>query len=169
MKFICCLNNNQEEGAFDVYTLPDTALHINKRPFFIPDYAMPCLMHQHRAVRICRLGRSISARFAHRYYDAATLCTRMEAPSLPKGIGRCFDECLAVGEWLDLEKALPHPDAAGLADEADRAIAHVSQFFTLRQGDIILLTPTSPTREAHIGQHVALTWCDTDVLQINIK
>lgn len=143
--------------------LPDTALHINKRPFFIPDYASPCLMHIHRAVHICRLGRSISQRFASRYYDAKTLCARMEAPNLPPAIGCTFDECVSVGEWV-------HTDSTQAPDvEADRAIAEVSQYFTLRQGDVILLNTVREAEVVAINQHIEETYNGTPVLQFNIK
>lgn len=163
MKFITCLYNKNEERPFNIYVMPDTALHINKRPFFIPDYAAPCLMSVHQAVRICRLGRSISERFASRYYDSITLCARMEAPSLPPAVGRTFDECISVGEWLTTP-----PDFA-LQKEADRAIAEVSKYFTLRQGDVILLSTIRDSEEVHINQHVEENYCGANVLQFNIK
>lgn len=167
MKFICCSHNKSDELPFDVYTLPDTALHINKRPFFIPDYAVPCLMQVHRAVRICRLGKCISPRFAGRYYDAITLCARFEAPTLPPAVGRCFDECLSVGEWLP--KANVAAEAESLDAEACSAIAYVSSFFTLRQGDVILLTAEHEGEEVHIDQHIEIEHAGHTVLQFNIK
>lgn len=163
MKFITCLYNKNEERPFDIYVMPDTALHINKRPFFIPDYAEPCMMHIHQAVHICRLGRSISERFASRYYDAITLCSRMEAPALPAAIGRTFDECISVGEWLNVSPS------AELQQEAVRAIAEVSKYFTLRQGDVILLSTIRDVEEVHINQHVEENYCGANVLQFNIK
>lgn len=163
MKFITCLYNKNGERPFEIYVMPDTALHINKRPFFIPDYAVPCLMSVHRAVHVCRLGRCISQRFAHRYYDAVTLCTRMEAPALPPAIGRTFDECVSVGEWLPVEQD------PTFGEEADRAVAEVSQYFTLRQGDVILLSTIRDPEEVAIDQHVEENLNGTPVLQFNIK
>lgn len=149
--------------------MPDTALHIDKRPFFIPDYAEPCVMHLHRAIHICRLGRNISERFASRYYDGCTLCTRMEAPSLPPSVGLTFDECITVGEWqapdaLDAMEAL-----APIAPLAAKAIAEVSRYFTLRQGDVILLDEPRNAEPVHIGQHIEEKIGTSTVLQYNIK
>lgn len=166
MKFIACPHNKIGDCPFDIYVMPDTALHINKRPFFIPDYASPCLMYLHRAVRICRLGRCISQRFASRYYDAATLCARMEAPTLPPEVGRTFDECVSVGEWIPTEQCA---DAESLQTEADRAIAEVSQYYTLRQGDVILLDIVREPENVQINQHIDETYNGTQVLQFNIK
>lgn len=165
MKFIVFQHNKTEERPFEIYTMPDTALHINKRPFFIPDYASPCVMHLHHAVRICRLGRCISQRFAHRYYDAVTLCTRMEAPALPPAVGRCFDECLSVGEWID--KA--DDNFKDIEEAAARAISEVSTYFTLRQGDVILLDEVCDAEEVKIDQHIEKILEGKTVLQFNIK
>lgn len=167
MKFICCSHNKSDERPFDIYTLPDTALHINKRPFFIPDYADPCIQQLHRAVRICRLGKCISPRFAGRYYDAITLCARFEAPTLPPAVGCCFDECLSVGEWLPKDHVTTEVER--LDAEARNAIAYASSFFTLRQGDVILLTPEGDGQEAHINQHIEIEYAGHTVLQFNIK
>lgn len=145
--------------------MPDTALHINKRPFFIPDYATPCVMHLHRAVHICRLGKSISERFASRYYDAFTLCSRMEAPAIPATIGRAFDECVSVGEWLPMEQL----EADDLRLLAAKAIAEVSKYFMLRQGDVLLLDEVRAPEEVHINQHIEESLCGQPVLQFNIK
>lgn len=168
MKFICCSYNKNVNPAFNIYVMPDTALHINKRPFFIPDYANPCMMHVHRAIRICRLGKSISERFASRYYDSITLCARMEAPAIPAAIGCTFDECISVGEWIT---PIPETDdiTNSLATLAAKAIAEVSKYFTLRQGDVILLDEVRPAEEVHINQHIEESICERQVLQFNIK
>lgn len=149
--------------------MPDTALHINKRPFFIPDYAEPCVMHLHRAIHIHRLGRNISERFASRYYDAATLCSRMEAPNLPNPIGRTFDECISVGEWIPIEHMKLQMDLTRFQCEADKAISVVSQYFTLRQGDVILLSTIREPEMVAIDQHIEESLLGTIVLQFNIK
>lgn len=152
--------------------MPDTALHINKRPFFIPDYATPCIMHLHRAVHICRLGKSVSERFASRYYDAFSLCSRMEAPAMPPSIGRAFDECISVGEWLPINSEggiAICEDTDNLVQLAAKAIAEVSKYFMLRQGDVILLDEVRAPEEVHINQHIEESFCGQPVLQFNIK
>ncbi|EJW95300.1 2-hydroxyhepta-2,4-diene-1,7-dioate isomerase, fumarylacetoacetate hydrolase family protein, partial [gut metagenome] len=53
-----------------VLTVPDTALLIQKRPFFIPDFTQDCRAQLCAVIRITRLGRSIGERFVPRYYQA---------------------------------------------------------------------------------------------------
>ena len=160
-----------------MYTVPDTAIHINKRPFFIPDYAQPCLMQLRWAVRISRLGRCISPRFASRYYDAITVCAHCATPALPAAQGLCFDDCITIGEWLPVA-ATDIADAANgmagaatdIADAAIEAIAEVSRYYTLRQGDILLLDGIAAPTEVHIDQHIEHTLnATTTLLSFNIK
>ena len=162
MKFISFKDNISAENALiecepRMYCIPDTALHINKRPFFIPPFAVPCVMQLRWAIRIVRLGRNISARFATRYYDAATLCAHFAAPALPPSQGLCFDDCLTVGEWQN------HTLVS--TETACRAIEEVSKFYTLRQGDILLLEPHGNVKEVKIGEHVEVE----NYLNFNIK
>ena len=115
MKLIVLYNNypatalNKE--ALDVYTLPDTALLKDGKPFFIPDFADPCTIQGHLVVRICRLGRSISERFAHRYYDAVTVGATFTAENLRQELAEAqrpwdlavgFDGAAAIGKMIPL-------------------------------------------------------------------
>ncbi len=116
MKIIVVHNNYpisplDNEAPLTVYTLPDTAILKDGKPFFIPDFANPCCVQGHLVVKICRLGRSISERFAHRYYDAITvgstftaeeLRTTLAANHLPWDIAVGFDGAASIGKLIPL-------------------------------------------------------------------
>ena len=125
MKLIVLYNNYPatalNEEALDVYTLPDTALLKDGKPFFIPDFADPCTIQGHLVVRICRLGRSISERFAHRYYDAVTVGATFTAENLRQELAEAqrpwdlavgFDGAAAIGKMIPLyaTKQLTQPE-----------------------------------------------------------
>lgn len=91
-----------------VFTKCDSALITRGRPFFIPDYTQECEYETELVVRICRMGRSISERFAHRYYDAVTvgidftardLQRKLRAQGLPWDIAKGFDGSAVIGEF----------------------------------------------------------------------
>ncbi len=93
-----------------VFTKCDSALITRGRPFFIPDYTKECEYEAELVVRICRMGRSISERFAHRYYDAVTvgvdftardLQRKLRAEGLPWDIAKGFDGSAVVGDFRD--------------------------------------------------------------------
>ena len=56
-----------------LFMKPDSALLKDSKPFFIPDFCEQVDYETEMVVRICRLGKNISERFAHRYYDAVTV------------------------------------------------------------------------------------------------
>ena len=56
-----------------IFTKADSALLKDHKPFFIPDWSEQVDYETELVVRICRLGKSIPERFAHRYYDAVTI------------------------------------------------------------------------------------------------
>ena len=74
---------------------PDSALLKDSKPFFIPDFCEQVDYETEMVVRICRLGKNISERFAHRYYDAVTVGIDLppvtcSVSSVPKeSLGNC--------------------------------------------------------------------------------
>ena len=56
-----------------IFMKPDSAWVKDSKPFFIPDFSKRVDYETELVVRICRLGKNIAPRFAHRYYDAVTV------------------------------------------------------------------------------------------------
>ena len=203
---ILVLHNNysfsalSEQGAFSsapsdliYYTLPETSLQRNGKPVFLPDYANPAQLEVHLAVRICRLGRHISARFASRYYDAATVIPHFIAPALwektqklglPWDAALGFDNATPLGEFVEIAPStVSQLDFSLRVDgkeqmsgsttqwlhHVDNVIAEVSQYFTLRRGDILLMgAPTAPifiTPDHKVETYLG----ETRVLSFNVK
>lgn len=113
-----------------VFTKCDSALITRGRPFFIPDYTQECEYETELVVRICRMGRSISERFAHRYYDAVTvgidftardLQRKLRAQGLPWDIAKGFDGSAVIGEFRNFN----NDKEALLEGAAQRNEAHI--------------------------------------------
>lgn len=144
--------------------LPETAQLRNERPLFLPDFANPASVSLYLAVRICRLGRSISERFAHRYYDAATVIPHFSVPLAPNGQSadselsfaatQGFDNALPTGRYLPIDRdqlaacsfslSVDGQEqlnglGSALRFDADHLIAHLSNYHTVRNGDLLLL------------------------------
>ena len=123
--------NVQEDVIYKepvVFTKCDSALVTRGKPFFIPDYTEECEYEAELVVRICRMGRSISERFAHRYYDAVTvgvdftardLQRRLREKGLPWDLAKGFDGSAVIGEFRDFngESALQLPGASSRNEE----------------------------------------------------
>ena len=120
MNIIIVRNNYGDSALIDkvpavVYDfLPETAQLRNERPLFLPDFANPAQVQLYLSVRICRLGRSISERFAHRYYDAATVIPHFSAPTAneaensgtqhPTAAAAGFDNALPTGRFIPIDR-----------------------------------------------------------------
>ena len=177
-----------------IYTLPDTAFLKDHRPFFVPDFADPCTMQLHLVVRIWRLGRSISERFAHRYYDAVSVGVTFTAENLledlrekglPWELAKGFDGAAALGNFVpiaDLGDYTQLPFSLHRGEETiqtgfgkdmiwniDKLIAYISQFYTLKQGDFIFTgspaLPTTAVTNTNISGYIG----EQKVLSFNVK
>ena len=103
-----------------IFTKADSAILNQGKPFFIPDHLGRIDYETEVVVRICRLGKNIPQRFAHRYYDALTIGIDFTARDLQKKaseagqpwtICKGFDGSAAIGEWIPKEKLLTDPEA----------------------------------------------------------
>lgn len=145
-----------------IFMKPDSALLKDSKPFFIPDFCEQVDYETELVVRINRLGKNISERFAHRYYDAVTvgidftardLQRKFRAEGKPWELCKGFDSSAAIGDWIPVERFKNvqdihfHLDIDGNCVQkgytgdmlfcVDRIIAYVSQFCTLKIGDLL--------------------------------
>ncbi|MCM1163756.1 MAG: hypothetical protein NC339_05855 [Muribaculaceae bacterium] len=135
--------------------MPDSALLLPGRPMFFPEEGSGWVLEPHVAVRLNRLGKGVSPRFAHRYYDALTLGLRLTLPGHPApGLLSGMDASVVCGEWLEPERfaelgELTIKDTTlrlpfSPSDIAE-AIAAVSRLTTIKMGDIVLLPTVAPS------------------------
>lgn len=145
-----------------IFTKADSALLKDGKPFFIPHFTKQCEYETELVVRICRLGRSIAPRWAHRYYDAVTvgidftardLQQELRQKGLPWELSKGFDGSAVVGRFVplselgDVQNLNFHLDingrtvqrgcAADMLFRVDEIVSYISQFFMLKMGDLI--------------------------------
>lgn len=163
-----------------IFTKADSALLKSGKPFFVPDWAERVDYEAEIVVRICRLGKSIPVRFAHRYYDAVTLGIdftardwqqRARRQGLPWTICKGFDGSAALGEWcevsderwdvqnlhfhLDIDgKTVQQGHTADMLYTVDELIAYISRFFTLRTGDLLFTGTPAGVGPVAIDNHL---------------
>lgn len=177
-----------------IFTKPDSALLKDGKPFFIPDFTEQCDYETELVVRICRLGKNIAPRFAHRYYDAVTvgidftardLQRKFRANGWPWELCKGFDSSAVIGNFLPKDK-LPdvqqipfrldidgHTAQSGYSGDmlfpVDEIIAYVSRFFTLKIGDLVFTGTPSGVGPVRIGQHLQGYIQDCKVLDFNVR
>lgn len=162
-----------------IFMKPDSALLKDGKPFFIPDFSEEIHYETELVVKINRLGKNISERFAHRYYDAITVGIDFTARDLqrnarvsgnPWEISKGFDGSAAIGDFLpkehfkDIQFLNFHLDIDGntvqkgyagdMLFRIDQVIAYVSRFFTLKIGDLLFTGTPAGVGPVKIGQHL---------------
>ena len=173
------LNNTLLPEKPVIFMKPDSAILKDGKPFFIPEFSEQVDYETELVVRICRLGKHIAPRFAHRYYDAVTvgidftardLQNDFRAKGLPWELCKGFDDSAVLGNFVPTEK-LPaiqdlhfHLDIDGqtvqrghTADmlfKVDEIIAYVSQFCTLKIGDLLFTGTPVGVGPVSVGQHL---------------
>ncbi len=145
-----------------IFLKPDSSILRVNNPFFIPDFAEEFHYETEIVVRICRVGRSIEQRYAHRYYDsigigidftARDLQRKLMANGQPWEIAKSFDQSAAISEFLpksefeDVQNIDFHLEINGEVRQRgntrdmlftiDEIVSYVSRFFTLKMGDLI--------------------------------
>ena len=177
-----------------IFLKADTALLKDHKPFFIPDHLGSIEYEAEVVVRICRLGKNIPQRFAHRYYDACTvgidftareMQRRLASQGKPWDLAKGFDGAACIGDWVPKEK-LPdiqrlrfHLDINGeevqqgytgdMFYPVDEIIAYISQFYTLKTGDILYTGTPTGVGPVHIDDHIVGFIEERKVLDFNCK
>ena len=162
-----------------VFMKPDTALLKSGNPFFLPDFSEQIDYEVELVVRINRLGKNITERFAHRYYEEITVGIDFTARDiqkkakdngLPWEIAKGFDNSAVLGTFIqksevaDLQNLCFHLDINGktvqtgnsqdMIYSVDKIIAYISQFFTLKIGDIIFTGTPAGVGAVAINDHL---------------
>jgi 2-keto-4-pentenoate hydratase/2-oxohepta-3-ene-1,7-dioic acid hydratase in catechol pathway len=155
---------------------PNTALLLNNRPFYFPDYTNDLHYEGELVLRICKNGRSVQPEFASRYYDAVAfgidftardIQDRLKAKGHPWEIAKGFDRSAPLSKWVPLDQltdvsnihfqlkkngeVVQNGQTADLIFPFDSLICHISRYFTLHKGDMIFTGTPAGVGPVHIG------------------
>ncbi len=145
-----------------VFMKPDSALLKNNKPFFLPDFSKEIHYETEIIVKINRIGKNISEKFADRYFDeiglgidftARDLQRKLKQEGKPWELCKGFDGSAVIGtfypkkEFKDIQNINFHLIQNGIEVQngnskdmifpINKIISYISQFFTLKIGDII--------------------------------
>jgi 2-keto-4-pentenoate hydratase/2-oxohepta-3-ene-1,7-dioic acid hydratase in catechol pathway len=182
---------NNEVPTEPVFFLkPDTALLIRNRPFYYPPFSANIHYEVELVLKICKVGKCIQKEFAHTYYNeigigidftARDIQDAAKQKGLPWAIAKGFDHSAPIGRFLPATAFPDHrnidfsltlngaPVQKGnsglMIHDFNAIISAISQFMTLRTGDLIFTgTPAGvgPVRpgdrlEAFIGDEKLLS------------
>jgi 2-keto-4-pentenoate hydratase/2-oxohepta-3-ene-1,7-dioic acid hydratase in catechol pathway len=161
VKHIEELNNDRPDEPV-VFLKPDSSILLKQHPFVIPEFTDDVHHEVELLVKINKVGKYIEPKFASNYYDeiglgidftARDLQAKLKEKGLPWEKAKSFDGSAVIGEFYpksdsktleDLEfKLVKNGEIVQLGNtkhmiwKIDELISHVSQYFTLKKGDII--------------------------------
>lgn len=162
-----------------IFTKADSSLLKDGKPFFLPDHLGRIDYETELVVRLCRLGKTIEPRFASRYYDAVTvgmdftardLQQRLRAEGKPWELCKGFDGAALIGDFVPLTELPPvehlnfraeinghivqQGNTRDMLTSVDHLISYISQFFTLKTGDLLFTGTPVGVGPVHIGDHI---------------
>ena len=160
VKHIKELENERPENPV-VFLKPDSAILPKNHPFFIPPFSNDVHYEVEVLIKINKVGKHIAARFADKYYDEVGLgidftARDVQAHCKEKGLpwekAKAFDGSAVIGQFFpkeefDLEnlsfqllknnKVVQDGNTKAMLWKIDELIGYVSQYFTLKKGDLI--------------------------------
>ena len=153
---------NERPNEPVVFLKPDSAILLKQHPFVIPEFSNDVHHEVEILVKINKVGKYIEPRFAHNYYDeiglgidftARDLQSKLKENGLPWEKAKAFDGSAVIGDFLlkkefnSLENinfelrnngnVVQQGNSSHMLWKIDELIAHVSQFFTIKKGDIL--------------------------------
>ncbi len=177
-----------------VFMKPDSAILRKNRPFYIPDFTQDLHHEVELIVKINRLGKNIARKFAHRYYaeiglgidfTARDLQNQLKKKGHPWEISKAFDYSAVIGDFmpvaaienvdeidfrLDINgKTVQQANSSAMIFKIDELIAYVSQFFTLKIGDLIYTGTPAGVGPVQIGDRLQGYIFDRKMFDFNIK
>jgi 2-keto-4-pentenoate hydratase/2-oxohepta-3-ene-1,7-dioic acid hydratase in catechol pathway len=169
---------------------PETAIITKDRPFFYPEFSQDIHFETELVFRISKVGKYIEERFADTYYDAIgigfdltarDLQQEFKVKGLPWEPAKAFDGSAPISDFIPIEEfsdiqnitfsmkkngvVMQTGKSSEMLFNIHRIISYVSQFVTLKIGDLIFTgTPAGvgsievgDKLEAFIGERLMLT------------
>lgn len=176
-----------------IFMKPDSAILREGEPFFIPDWSSDIHYETEIVVRINRIGKNIEKRFAHKYYEefslgldftARDIQSILKSKGLPWEKAKAFDRSAFVAHWLPVKeyalnqldfslqingKQVQKGNTSDMLHGIDEIISHVSQYFTLKIGDLIFTGTPEGVGPVHTGDVLEGFIQDRRVFGVKIK
>lgn len=201
---IICIGRNYSDHAKEMnaplpskpvfFMKPDTALLPKRNPFYYPDFTKDLHHELELVVRIARLGKNISEKYAHEYYHevglgidftARDLQQECKEKGLPWEIAKSFEHSAPLSDRfvpiqdLDLDTTSFELYKNGVTVQSghvkdmifsiDKLIAYISQFMTLKIGDLLFTGTPAGVGPVQIGDHLEGFLNGEKLLDLKIK
>jgi 2-keto-4-pentenoate hydratase/2-oxohepta-3-ene-1,7-dioic acid hydratase in catechol pathway len=186
--------NNPVPDQPVIFLKPDTAVLKDNKPFYIPEFSSDIHYELEVVLKICKEGKHISEKFAHKYYEelglgidftARDIQTAHKAKGLPWELAKAFDHSAAISNFIpktqfeDIYKlqfelkinnsSRQNGNTANLLFSFENIIAFVSQYITLKKGDLIFTGTPAGVGKVNQGDKLEAWLEGQQLLSFDIK
>jgi acylpyruvate hydrolase len=187
-------NRNQKPIEPIIFTKPDTAIIRNNQDFYFPSFSKAINYEVEIVVKIDREGKNIAEKFAHKYYQeiglgidftAKDLIEKYKSQGLPWDLAKGFNGSAPISDFVPKSnfENLNHINFSlkqnGIVKQTgntkdmfyniDSLIAFVSQYFTLKKGDLLFTGTPAGIGEIAINDHLEAYIEDKKMLDVHVK
>lgn len=177
-----------------IFMKPDTAILKDNKPFYHPDFSKDIHHEIEIVLKVCKEGKHIAEKFASNYYDeiglgidftARDIQQKHKEKGLPWELAKAFDHSAVISKFipkadlgnlyqvdfrLDLnEQTVQQGTTADLIFSFEKVIAFVSQYITLKKGDLIFTGTPEGVGKVNIGDHLTGYLGNEKLLDFEIK
>ncbi len=185
--------NNEKPTEPVIFMKPDTAILRNNQPFYHPEFSKDIHFEVEILVKINREGKFIQEKFAHKYYDdigvgidftARDLQSKLKEKGLPWEKAKGFNGSAPISNFVSKDEfdlsnlnfslkqngdVKQNGNSSLMLYSIDQIIAYVSQFFTLKKGDILFTGTPKGVGPIEVGDVLEAFIEDKKMLSVEIK
>jgi acylpyruvate hydrolase len=186
--------NNPVPTVPVIFMKPDTALLKDNKPFYHPDFSQDIHHEIELVLKVCKEGKHVNEKFAANYYDeiglgidftARDIQSRHKEKGLPWELAKAFDGSAPISNFLpksdfkDIYNINFKLDINGenrqtgntnmLLFSFEQIIAFVSQYITLKKGDLIFTGTPAGVGKVNVGDHLQGYIEDNKLLDFYVK
>lgn len=186
------LNNPVPEDPV-VFMKPPSALLVNNKPFYFPDFSEEIHYELELVIKICKNGKHVDKQFAHRYFDqvalgidftARDLQSDLKKKGLPWELAKAFDGSAPISKFvpiddLPVEQMNFHLEKNGeivqqgnpkqMIHSFEELIVFISRFFTLQMNDLIFTGTPSGVGPVKVGDQLVGYFQDEELLKCEVR
>ena len=175
-----------------IFCKPDTALLKNEEPFYHPDFSNEIQHELELVIRIQKMGKKIQKQFAHLYYNEISVGldftardkqNELKQKSLPWELAKAFDGSACIGKFIPFQnqangiefslkkngELIQAGNSNLMLHSIDEIISFVSQFFTLKVGDLIYTGTPAGVGKVNIGDTLEAWIGEEKLLHCEVK
>ncbi len=176
-----------------IFSKPDTALLKDGDPFYHPDFSSDIHHEVELVIKISKMGKKIQEKFARNYFTeiglgidftARDVQTRLKEKGLPWELAKAFDGSAPIGSFMPIEgvdlqnihfsltkngQVAQQGHTAQMIFNFEQIVSFVSQYFTLKVGDLIYTGTPAGVSKINIGDKLEGFIGDKQMLTCEVK